>query len=215
MKRITIRPGKRAVVSDEALARARSALTAFGVRAEQLTQLAAYKGDVTLGKAGRGGKRRVVRVRAHGRDRPRRCCRRGGVLCPSDTEAVALHAFGGDAHAASAQRCGVRLERAVGAAQAARRRARRREAAAHQGRARRRLHRSSAGVPGPEAAWRLSLRNCFPRAITVGGVPLFPLTIPRSPYAAALSSFGCQRGGADGELAGCSSATAVAGGAAP
>jgi hypothetical protein len=63
MKRITLRPGKSVVVSDEALARARGALTAFGVRTEQLTQLAAYKGDVTIGKAGRGGKSRVVRVR--------------------------------------------------------------------------------------------------------------------------------------------------------
>lgn len=56
MKRITIRPGKSTVVSDEALARARGALAAFGVRAEQLTQLAAYKGDVTIGKAGHGSK---------------------------------------------------------------------------------------------------------------------------------------------------------------
>ncbi|WP_157269232.1 hypothetical protein [Azohydromonas aeria] len=63
MKRITIRPGKSVVVSDEALARARGALAAFGVRADQLTQLAAYKGDVTIGKAGRGGKSRVVRAR--------------------------------------------------------------------------------------------------------------------------------------------------------
>ena len=61
MKRITIRPGKSTVVSDEALARARGALAAFGVRAEQLTQLAAYKGDVTIGKAGHGSKRRGMR----------------------------------------------------------------------------------------------------------------------------------------------------------
>jgi hypothetical protein len=63
MKRIIIRPGKSVVVSDEALARARGALTAFGVRTEQIAQLAAFKGDVTIGKAGRGCKNRVVRVR--------------------------------------------------------------------------------------------------------------------------------------------------------
>lgn len=63
MKRITIRPGKSTVVSDEALARARGALAAFGVRAEQLTQLAAYKGDVTIGKVGHSSKRRVMRGR--------------------------------------------------------------------------------------------------------------------------------------------------------
>lgn len=63
MKRITIRPGKSTVVSDEALARARGALAAFGVRAEQLTQLAAYKGDATIGKVGHGSKSRRMRRR--------------------------------------------------------------------------------------------------------------------------------------------------------
>lgn len=64
MKRITIRPGKSTVVSDEALARARGALAAFGVRAEDLAQLATYKGDVTIGKAGPRTKGRTVRVLA-------------------------------------------------------------------------------------------------------------------------------------------------------
>jgi hypothetical protein len=63
MKRITVRPGKSVVVSDEALARARSALAAFGVRGEQLAQLAEFKGDVTIGQDSRGSTTQWVRER--------------------------------------------------------------------------------------------------------------------------------------------------------
>lgn len=47
--RVTIRPGKSVVVSNEMMARARGALEAFGVTEADLERLAAFKGDVTIG----------------------------------------------------------------------------------------------------------------------------------------------------------------------
>jgi hypothetical protein len=49
MKRVTIRPGKVVLVSEEALARARQGLKAFGVTSTQLDRLATFKGDVSIG----------------------------------------------------------------------------------------------------------------------------------------------------------------------
>lgn len=50
MKRILLRPGRTAQVSEEALVRARRAADAFGVSQEKLREVAAFKGDVALGK---------------------------------------------------------------------------------------------------------------------------------------------------------------------
>lgn len=49
MKRVTVRPGKVVVVSDEAIARARQGLKAFGVSPADLDQLAAFTGEVSIG----------------------------------------------------------------------------------------------------------------------------------------------------------------------
>lgn len=62
MKRTTVRPGKSVVVSDEALAWARAALAAFGVCREQLTQLASFEGDVTIGPDSRGSQARCAHM---------------------------------------------------------------------------------------------------------------------------------------------------------
>ena len=56
MKRVTLRPGKVVVVSDEALARARQSLKTFGVTASDLDRLAAFKGDVAIGACRRAGR---------------------------------------------------------------------------------------------------------------------------------------------------------------
>ena len=52
MKRVTVRPGKVVVVSDEAIARARQGLKAFGVSPADLDELAAFKGEVLIGNQG-------------------------------------------------------------------------------------------------------------------------------------------------------------------
>lgn len=49
MKRVTVRPGKVVVVSDEAITRARQGLRIFGVSPADLDQLAAFKGEVSIG----------------------------------------------------------------------------------------------------------------------------------------------------------------------
>lgn len=49
MKRVTVRPGKVVVVSDEAIGRARQGLKAFGVSPADLDQLAAFEGEVSIG----------------------------------------------------------------------------------------------------------------------------------------------------------------------
>jgi hypothetical protein len=49
VKRVRLRPGKVVFVSDEAIARARDSLKAFGVTPEALKKLADFKGDITIG----------------------------------------------------------------------------------------------------------------------------------------------------------------------
>jgi hypothetical protein len=49
VKRVRLRPGKVVFVSDEAIARAREGLKAFGVTPEAFAKLAEFKGDITIG----------------------------------------------------------------------------------------------------------------------------------------------------------------------
>ena len=49
VKRVRLRPGKIVFVSEEAVARARESLKAFGVTPEAMAKLADFKGDITIG----------------------------------------------------------------------------------------------------------------------------------------------------------------------
>lgn len=63
MKRVKLRPGKFVFVSDEAIARARKGLKAFGVTPESMAELAKFKGDITIGprRPGAAKRSRVVK----------------------------------------------------------------------------------------------------------------------------------------------------------
>ena len=69
MKLVRIRPGKLIAIDDEMLARARTALTDFGVTQEQLESVAKFRGDITSGPS-RGTTKLARRHKQPKRKRP-------------------------------------------------------------------------------------------------------------------------------------------------